>query len=280
MKNKSIKKLVSALLIVCMMFTSFSVALGAAATATSDITGHWAESQISSWIDKGLIKGYEDGSFKPDNTITRAEFMTLVNRSFGFTEEASVTFSDVLSTNWAYAEVAKAVKAGYITGYEDGTIGAAKPISRQEVAVIVDRLLNLSANAGDDTTFKDAGAIADWAKNAVNAAVAAKILSGYAADNSFKPKNSITRAEAVIVLDRAVSSRAVAYNKAGSYGPLTGVETVNKDVVINTAGVTLQNMVINGKLTFAAGIGSGDAFLKNVKANGETSVQGGGENRL
>jgi hypothetical protein len=59
MKNKSIKKLVSAFLIVYMMFSSFSLALRATATATSDIKGHWAESRISSRINKGLIKGYD-----------------------------------------------------------------------------------------------------------------------------------------------------------------------------------------------------------------------------
>ncbi|WP_090822987.1 S-layer homology domain-containing protein [Paenibacillus sp. yr247] len=86
------------------------------ATTTSVIKGHWAESQINTWIDNGFIKGYEYGSFKPDNTITRAEFIALINRSYRFKEEATMSFSDVTSTNWGYTEVAKAVKAGFITG--------------------------------------------------------------------------------------------------------------------------------------------------------------------
>ena len=67
-----------------------SLPLPAAYAATegtkSDIQGHWAEKQLVVWIGKGLIKGYGDGSFKPDGAITRAEFMALVNRSFGLND--------------------------------------------------------------------------------------------------------------------------------------------------------------------------------------------------
>jgi molybdopterin-binding protein len=277
--KKTGKKAIGFILTVCLMFTAFS-SVSSAASVSSDVSGHWAESQISDWTARGLIKGYEDGTFKPDNTITRAEFIALINRSFEFSEEATITFSDVASSNWAYTEVAKAVKAGYITGYEDGTFGTNKLISRQETAVIVARLLNLSATGSIGAPFHDASLIASWAKDAVDMAVASKILKGYAADNTFKPTNPITRAEAVVTLDRASSSKVLAYDKAGTYGPTTGIEIINRDVVINVADVTLQNMVINGKLTFAAGIGSGDAFLNNVTVNGETVVQGGGVNSI
>jgi hypothetical protein len=262
-----------------MLVLSFSSAFAAA--AASDIKGHWAESQISAWMDQGFIKGYEDGSFKSDNTITRAELIALINRSFGYKDEALISFSDIAPSNWAYTEVAKAVKAGYIAGYEDRTIRADKAISRQEVAVIVGRLLNLSAAASAGTSFQDASLIANWARDAVNQAVAGKIMDGYGADNSFKPTNPMTRAEAVVTLDRAISStKAAAYDKAGTYGPATGLETINKDVVIHTSGVTLQNLIITGNLTFAAGIGNGDVFLNNVTVKGNTFVQGGGVNSI
>jgi hypothetical protein len=278
--KKALRKFVSAILIASMLLSSFSIAYGATAQATSDIKGHWAEDQITAWMDKGLIKGYEDGSFKPSNKITRAEFFALINRSFGFTESAAITFSDVASDNWAYSEVAKAVKAGYISGYSDGTIGASKPISRQEAAAIVDRLLGESDVESTATTYSDSAAIALWAKDSVEAIVAKGIMSGYAQDNSFKPTESITRAEAVVTLDRAIASQVVAYNKAGTYGPATGVETINNNVAILVTGVTLQNMIINGDLLLGEGIGEGDAFLENVKVTGTVTVQGGGENSI
>ena len=282
MQNRTFKKFVSTMVVAFLLLSSLGTAMAAPTSVStdSDIKGHWAEAQITAWMAKGLIKGYEDGNFKPGNQITRAEFMALINRSFEFTEGAAVSFSDVQAGNWAYPEVAKAIKAGYITGYADGTIGAGKPISRQEVAVIVDRLLGLSSTDSTATAFSDSGSIAAWATQPVSAAVAKGILKGYAEDNSFKPGQSITRAEAVVTLDRAVMAKATAYNTAGTYGPATGMETINGDVTINVTGVTLQNIQINGKLLFAAGIGSGDAYLNNVIVKGDTTVNGGGINSL
>jgi len=268
------KKLVTTLLITVMLFSSFNVVFGAAESSASDIEGNWAESQITKWIDKGFIHGYEDGSFKPNNTITRAEFFSLVNRSYGFIETASVSFKDVTSSNWAYAEVSKAVKAGYIKGYRDGTIGANKPISRQEVAVIIDDLLDLSNEASTGDHFTDSNTIALWAKHSVDATVAKGILQGY--DNNFNPNKPITRAEAVVALDRSVNARAMDYSLAGTYGPEAGTQTIDGDVLISEAGVTLKNMIINGNLLFSEGIEEGDVHLTNVTIKGVTRVEGGG----
>ncbi|OME99347.1 hypothetical protein BK124_07010 [Paenibacillus amylolyticus] len=268
------KKLVTTLLITVMLFSSFNLVLGAAESSASDIEGNWAESQITKWIDKGFIHGYEDGSFKPNNTITRAEFFSLVNRSYGFTETASVSFKDVTSSNWAYAEVSKAVKAGYIKGYRDGTIGANKPITRQEVAVIINDLLDLSNEASTGNHFTDSNMIALWAKNSVDAIVAKGILQGY--DNNFNPNKPITRAEAVVALDRSVNARATDYSLAGTYGPEAGTQTIDGDVLISTAGVTLKNMIIKGNLLFSEGIQEGDVHLTNVTIKGVTRVEGGG----
>ncbi|MFZ5632937.1 MAG: S-layer homology domain-containing protein [Bacillota bacterium] len=98
---------------------------GAAFAQPSDIAGHWAGKQIGDWISKGLASGYPDGTFKPDNTITRAEFVTLANKAFGFNQSVQTDFSDVKSADWFAAEVAKAGAAGYVSGYEDGTYGPA-----------------------------------------------------------------------------------------------------------------------------------------------------------
>lgn len=83
------------------MFLSLT---GLAFAQPSDIKGHWAEKQINDWVNKDLAKGYPGGTFKPDNSITRAEFITLVNRAFGFTEKAQVSFSDVSSKDWFYVK--------------------------------------------------------------------------------------------------------------------------------------------------------------------------------
>lgn len=82
-----------------------------AAAAFRDTAGHWAEKTLSEWQDEGLIDGCGDGSFRPDGTMTRAEFVKLVNRAMGFTAESAISFSDVTERDWFHAEVARAVAA-------------------------------------------------------------------------------------------------------------------------------------------------------------------------
>jgi hypothetical protein len=81
-----------------------------------DIQGHWAQAQIADWVEKGLARGYNDGTFKPDKSITRAEFITLVNKAFGFTKKSQINFKDVSTADWYSEEIAKAAAEGYITG--------------------------------------------------------------------------------------------------------------------------------------------------------------------
>ncbi|MFC5470549.1 S-layer homology domain-containing protein [Cohnella suwonensis] len=285
MAIKETKKWTIIMLVFSMMFASFGF-VSAAESAQSDVKGHWAEKQLNQWLEKGLIKGYADGTVKPDNPVTRAELIALINRAFGFTEKADVHFSDIASGDWAYDEAAKAVKAGYMKGNSDGTFGGNRKASRQEVAAIIARLLNLQGDEAAANAFSDAAKFAPWSRAAIGAAVSKKLMQGYG-DQTFRPEKSITRAEAVVTLDRSLQALQTqtetqknAYNAAGTYGPATGTETVSGDVAVNVPGVTLQNMVINGNLLLAAGIGSGDAFLKNVTVKGTTTVQGGGDHSI
>ena len=78
----------------CMMAMMMPGSAVAAGTFT-DTSGHWAEDTIESWVGQGFVSGYPDDTFKPDKNITRAEFMTLVNKAFGFTETEPINFSDV-----------------------------------------------------------------------------------------------------------------------------------------------------------------------------------------
>ena len=112
-----------------------------AMAAPSDIAGHWAESVITQWQSKGLIQGYEDGTFKPGNTITRAEFVTLMNNAKGFWSEGSINFSDVKNGSWFYSAVARAVAAGYVKGYSDGSFKPNNNIARGQMAKILYNLM-------------------------------------------------------------------------------------------------------------------------------------------
>ncbi len=195
-------KLISILSIIAILFTLSPISAFAAAPM-NDITGHWAKDQIQSWVDSGYIKGYPDGTFKPDNNITRAEFMTITNNAFGYTEKAEISYSDVADGSWYEDAVAVAKAAGYINGYPDGTMKPNAPITRQEAAVIIAKIDALTANETAADEFDDAAGIPAWSKGSVGACVEADIVNGYP-DGSFFGNNNIKRGESVVALSKAL----------------------------------------------------------------------------
>lgn len=243
-----------------------------AMAAPSDIAGHWAESVITQWQSKGLIQGYEDGTFKPGNTITRAEFVTLMNNAKGFWSEGSINFSDVKNGSWFYSAVARAVAAGYVKGYSDGSFKPGNTITRAEAAVMIANAARLSANEAGAYRFTDVGSIPAWARGSVGAVVAAGYMTGYP-DGSFYANASISRAEAVSSLNRMLGGTA--YQPTQPTTP-----TTSDDVVIEDKGTTLKNQTVDGNVTIAKSVGNGDVTLRNVTIKGDLIVKGGGSNTV
>lgn len=277
-RSSILKKGYALFIAICFTLLPFGSVFAAPA---SDIAGNWAEPQIRAWMDQGYISGYPDGRFKPANSITRAELIALINKSFGFTEKKDVAFKDVSSKSWVYSEVLKANAAGYISGYGNDMFGPDYKISRQELAVIIKKLLNLKPSV--DAGFTDMSAVPAWGKDAVNAVQEKGIMQGFA-DHTFRPSQPASRAEAVVILDRALAlfheGTSITYTTAGMYGPETGNAAVGQDVVIDSKDVTLRNTTISGNLLLGAGIGEGDVRLENVTVKGTTTVSGGGTNSV
>ncbi len=125
---KRLRKVAVAMMLILALIpaTVFAVA------APSDIGTHWAKDQITSMVNGGLINGYPDGTFRPDASITRAEFMQIVNGAFKYTEKATVSFTYVPTDDWYADAVAKAVKAGFITRYSKCTKHSNIPHFRKE----------------------------------------------------------------------------------------------------------------------------------------------------
>jgi hypothetical protein len=137
-----------------------------------------------------------------NNSITRAEFVAMINKAFGFTQKAEINFSDVPSGSCIAEDFAKAKAAGYISGYGDGTARPDNPVSRLEAAKIVSTLLKCSTSCGDTCAveqFRDAGEIPGWGKEFLNTLVVGKYYQGYS-DGTIRPLQPITRAEAVALL--------------------------------------------------------------------------------
>jgi hypothetical protein len=113
---------------------------------------YWCFDKIIDFTEKGYISGYSDGTFRPENTVTRAEFVKIVNCFFDYYgSDSDVTFTDVGPNDWFEPYVKEAVARGYIKGYSDGTFRPYDFITRQDAIVILARILNID----DDEYNKD-----------------------------------------------------------------------------------------------------------------------------
>lgn len=242
--------------------------------STTDVMKHWAFTEISEWMENGLLQGFEDGSFKPDKPMTRAEFITLLNRALGLTVRKAATFTDVSADAWYSEEVEKALAAAYLSGYEDHTFRPDNLITRLEVAEILSSILKLENHEDKSKLngYLDAASIPQWGIESLNSAVVEKHLQGYP-DNTIRPLHPVSRAEAVKVLHQALGT---VYLAAGSYGPDEASTVINGNVTVSADGVTIRNTRIEGNLILAAGIGEGSVLLDNVIVTGRTLISGGG----
>jgi hypothetical protein len=167
----------------------------------TDIDGCWAENIIIKMHEQGIASGYSDNTFMPDNPVTRAEFASLIVRSFKLTLNNGNTFADT-SEHWALADINTASYYGIVKGYDSNTFWPNDLITREQMAAMMARALKLVVNE-EDTDFSDEALISIWAKPSVAAAFSKGIVHGYP-DNSFRPLGNTTRAEALAVLYNAM----------------------------------------------------------------------------
>ncbi|MBP1988524.1 S-layer homology domain-containing protein [Paenibacillus eucommiae] len=286
MRHRMPKRALPLLLTICLLVSTWGVSTAFAAAEVghtkTPLSAHWAGKTLGDWLAKGWIRADADGSVQPDRPILRGEMMAFANRAFGLTAKAEVAFSDLSRSDWEYDEVAIAVKAGYIQGYEDGTIRVRNQITRQEVAILIAGMLQLEANAaldssglGGETTYKDQAQIASWSDKAIAMMTAHKIIDGYE-DGSFRPKDWVTRAEAIVMLDRArVRQGDQVYDKAGTFGPKQVTQTVNGNVTIKAGGVHLRNLIINGDIFIDGSVGNGQVTADGIEVTGTVFIRAG-----
>lgn len=170
---------------------------GEKSKSPSDIQAHWGRVGIEKLIEKGAVSGYPDGTFRPDAAITRAEFLAILVKAQGMTGSVPSSFSD-LNGHWAKASIEKAMAYGVTGGYSDGLFRPDAPITREEMAVMVDRSLRYASGA-PLPGFTDGSQISAWAQESLQRIVSHQIMGGYP-DGSFRPQGLATRAEACAVV--------------------------------------------------------------------------------
>jgi hypothetical protein len=167
----------------------------------TDISGHWAEVSIKEAVRERIVTGYPDETFKPGNTVTRAEFSVMLMNALKSTDAgAELIFTDTAWIgDWAKKAVSQAVQAGIIRGYQDGSFRPNAKMTRAEMAAMIASALELSTKDIPTTSFSDDKAIPAWAKSSIEALKELGIVKGIGA-GEFNPSAQTTRAEAVIVL--------------------------------------------------------------------------------
>ena len=167
----------------------------------TDLSGYeWAADDISYLADKGIVNGESETSFAPERAVTRAEFVQIFVNAFALTgKNTEINFADVTPSDWFYESVRQACGLGYINGISDEYFAPNETVTREDMAVILNRYLNKTNE--NRLAFADSELVSDYAENAVAALSENKIINGYE-DNTFRPKSGASRAEAAALIAR------------------------------------------------------------------------------
>ena len=230
MKKQS-KKRLSLMLTAIMLLSNMSY-------ASNGISGHWASETMARWQSQGLIKGDEKGNLNPDKSITRAEFITIVNKVMAYnkTGDKIKNYKDLKQNDWYYSQIMTALEQGYIKGTSADTMSPNKDITRQEVMVIVNNIAGLNQSKFDLSVVKDQDKIASWAKNAATNMIANGYITGY--QGNINPDKAMKRAEAITLLDAyKQNNRTISFQGQYSLGKANKVTVLTGNIQINESQI-------------------------------------------
>lgn len=257
-------RLLSAMLSLVMALSVLSASIAPASAAD------WMEPYLEKLVSWGVMRGDSSGNLHPDRTLTRGEFVVLVNRAFGYDDtSAAIPFKDVKASDWYYDDINIGYTTGYFNGTSKTTAAPKNSVTREQAAVLLARNLVLDDEPGASLDFTDSNNLSNYSRGLIRSAITEGIVSGYG-DGSFKPKQSITRGQMAVLLVKAIGTPV---NKSGTQ-TLGGVYG---NVTISTSGVTLRDTTIAGNLYITGGLGLGDVTLENVNVLGKIVVCGAGE---
>ncbi len=249
-----------------MLLSCLGTIVAAEEVKYDDIDGHWASAYIMRWSNAGILLGYA-GKYRPDDSITRGEMATILDRIMRYQTKASNTFTD-LGQDFYTDPILKVNATGIMVGFNN-KIRPLDTITREEAATVLVRVLGLNLS-NNQTKFADNGKM-DWSIPYVAALTELGYMDPHAGNN-FDPQTPITRAEFVTSLSKAIDLliQTSKTEKGGTYN----------NVVVSASGVTLDGVTIKGDLIIAEGVADGEVTLNNTKVAGKLIVRGGGKNSI
>lgn len=247
------------------------MALSLLPAVTIESDADYSDPAIDKLLNWGVMSGYPDGSLHPERSLTRAEFVAMVNRAYGFTEMGNTPFIDVPANAWFHDDINIAYTAKYFNGVSPRMAGPDQELTREQAMVLLARNLRLDPVDGEVTEFADGHVFSDWSRGYARAAHQAGIVGGYT-DGSYKPKNNITRGEMAVMLQRSLGTLI---NQSGTHT----LSDVYGNVTVNSPNTVLKDSTIAGDLYITGGLNLGDVTLENVRVLGSIIVAGGGESQ-
>lgn len=234
------------------------------AYAFSDTENHWAKDTINKAKELNIINGYEYDMFMPDNNMTRAELVSVVNRLLCLESESDKYIPDITRQDWFHSEIRKAIAVGIIQGDDQGLVHPNDYVTREQAILIFSRAFNIKANnVTESTSYSDDSEISDWARSGMITFISKNYINGYS-DNTINPKGNITRAEVLTILNRIVSE-----NISSS----TVSKKLGGTVIIKDKNVSLANVEIFGDLIIGE-TSAKTVTMKNVIINGDLILYG------
>ncbi|MEA5552949.1 DUF1565 domain-containing protein [Anabaena cylindrica UHCC 0172] len=160
-------------------------------------TGYWAKTYIEALASQNIIAGFPDGTFKPNEPVTRAQFATIITKALTPpAKRTAIQFRDVASNFWAYGAIQSAYQSQFVAGYPDGTFKPQQQIPRVQALVALANGLNLTANNNNILSFyTDADQIPNYAIAPVAAATVRQLVINYPMVQQLDPNREATRAE-------------------------------------------------------------------------------------
>ena len=230
-------------------------------------SAHWAESYLTQLVEWGFVRPNQ--VTQPDKQLTRADFMAITNRAYGYSDQGPTPFEDIQVSDWFYDDVEIAYTNKYIKGTSETTASPNDTLTRETAATILGRNMMMEESAGEILDFTDARDISFWSKGVIKSSLEHYLVGGYD-DGTFRPQKSVTWGEMAAMLTRIVGTPL---QEPGDYS-LGGVFG---NVTISSPGVTLRDSVISGDLYVTGGVGLGDIKLENVTVLGRIICSGTGE---
>lgn len=171
----------------------------------SDIVGHWAEPFIRALVSMNLTQGFADGTYQPDQAMSRAQYTALIAAAFNPpAKRPSPEFTDIAKDFWAANAIEIAARGGFVGGFSDRTFRPTQNVQRLQVIVSLVNGLGLAATAQKTLTYIDQDKIPEYARTAVTIATQQKIIVNYPDPNLLAPTREATRAEVAAMVYQAL----------------------------------------------------------------------------